>query len=790
MKSVRGLAWGLIGVLLSGCALCGTVLAVPGYDPLMRAEPFPLESVRLLDGPFKHAMDLDGRYLLSLDPDRLLSWYRKEAGLQPKAPPYGGWETQTIAGHSLGHYLSACSMMYAAGGGDRFRERVEYIVDELVLCQQAHGDGYVAGIPGGKAALERMARGEIETKPFDLNGIWVPFYTLHKELAGLLDAHRYCTNARALAVAEALAGWVDGKTAGLSAEQMQQVLACEHGGMVEVLAELYARTGKQRYLQVAERFYHKTVMDGLLEGRDVLPGLHGNTQVPKVIGMGRLYELTGRWQYRVIPEFFWARAVGHHSYVVGGITDGEYFGPPDRLSDRLGQNTCEVCKSYNLLKLTEQLFGWAPRAELADYYERVLYNHILASQHPVSGMMIYYLPLAPGAAKRYSTPEDSFWCCVGTGMENHARYGRFIYYGNAEALWVNLFVPSELRWAQKGLVLRQQTRFPFSDQVRLEFESERPVDLVLYVRVPHWVAGVPDVQINGRITPVSGMAGGYVAIKRRWARGDVVQVRLPMGLRADPMRDRTNRIALLYGPVVLAADLCAENAPLTNVFWGRPPVLVTGGRGPDQWLKPLQGGALEFETVGVGRPGQYRLRPLFLIHDRRYSVYFDLLSEDEWSELWRDWQAEDAARRDVEARTIDAVRIADDESEAAHQFAGAESGTGHHADRPWRHAVRGGWFQYTLRSDPEANLELLVTYWGGERGARAHDIIVDGTRIATQKLDAPKPGRPHNVTYPIPPELTRGKDRLVVRIQAHPENTTGRVFDMRVLRAARQGGGN
>lgn len=371
----------------------------------LAAQPFELSKVRLLDSPFKRAMERDGSYLLLLEPDRLLSRFRSEAGLEPKAPPYGGWEGMGVAGHSLGHYLSTCSMMFASTGDERFLQRVNYIVDELEIYQRAHGDGYVAAIPDGRRVFREISQGIIRAKPFDLNGVWVPWYTLHKLFAGLLDAHRYCGNEKALQVAKHLADWAESVTANLTDDQFQQMLACEHGGMVEVLAELYARTGEERYLNLAKRFYHKAVMDPLARGVDCLPGLHGNTQVPKVIGMARLYELTGeRVPYRVIAEFFWERVVKHHCYVIGGFTDGEMFGEPDRLSDRLGTNTAEVCKTYNLLKLTKQLFSWSPSVEKADYYERALYNHILASQNPDDGMMCYYVPLRAGSFKTYSTP--------------------------------------------------------------------------------------------------------------------------------------------------------------------------------------------------------------------------------------------------------------------------------------------------------------------------------------------------------------------------------------------------
>ncbi len=746
----------------------------------LAAKPFDLSRVRLLESPFRRAMERDGEYLLRLEPDRLLSRFRSEAGLSPKAPPYGGWEAMSIAGHSLGHYLSACSMMFAATGDERFLQRVNYIVDELEQCQQAHGDGYVAAIPNGKRVFtEEIAKGNIRAKPFDLNGLWVPWYTLHKLFAGLLDAHRYCGNEKALTIATRLADWADNILANLSDEQMQTMLACEHGGMVEVLAELYARTGNERYLRLAKRFYHRAVMDPLARGVDCLPGLHGNTQVPKVIGMARLYELTGeRVPYRVIAEFFWERVVHHHCYVIGGFTDGEMFGPPDRLSDRLGTNTAEVCKTYNLLKLTKHLFSWEPSAEKADYYERALYNHILASQNPDDGMMCYYVPLRPGHYKTYSTPFDSFWCCVGTGMENHARYGEFVYFHTDDELLVNLFIPSELDWREKGVRVRLETKFPEEERVRLTFSCERPTEFTLSIRCPHWLAGLPEVWLNGERLPLSARPRSYLSLRRPWQSGDVVEVRLPMGLWMEPLPDNPSKVAILYGPIVLAGDLGPIDQPAPDLI----PALVTQGRPLNEWLEPVPGQPLTFRTKGVGRPNDVTLLPFPFLHHRRYTVYWDLLTEEQWREREAEWKAEQERQRELEQRTVDVVLIGDEESERAHNLQGERTGSGNFGGRRWRHAVEGGWFSYELAVDPDQPMALVVTYWGSDAGPRAFDILVDGKVIATQRLNRIKPERFVDVVYPIPPELTKGKTKITVRFQAHPNRTAGGVFGLRTVR--------
>ncbi|HQT90519.1 MAG TPA: glycoside hydrolase family 127 protein, partial [Candidatus Kryptobacter bacterium] len=361
-------------------------------QPLVRplVVPFAPGDVRLLPGPFRHAMEMDSSYLLSLEPDRFLSWFRKDAGLKPKAPVYGGWESEGLAGHSLGHYLSACSRMYRDTGNREFLKRVSYIVDQLDECQKANGNGYVAAIPGGKELFAKVSRGEIESAGFNLNGGWSPWYTIHKLFAGLRDGYLYCGNEKAKRVMVRLADWVYETTKILDEAQWQKMLICEYGGMNELMADVYAITGNTRYLTLAEQFYDHRVLDPLAEGQDDLPGLHANTQFPKIIGAERIYELTGDAKYDSIARFFWKTVVYHHSYVTGGNSDGEYFGPPDTLNDYLNSNTSESCNTYNMLKLTRHLFCHYPLAQYPDYYERAVWNHILASQKPADGMVCYY----------------------------------------------------------------------------------------------------------------------------------------------------------------------------------------------------------------------------------------------------------------------------------------------------------------------------------------------------------------------------------------------------------------
>src|SRR5579871_3005549 len=486
----------------------------------MRAEPFSLDSVRLLDGPFKHAQEQDLKYLLSLEPDRLLHNFRTEAGLSPKAARYGGWESMGVAGHTLGHYLSACAMMYQATADSRLKRRVDYIVAELAVCQKANGNGYISAIPGGKEIFAAIKAGDGGA----IGRGWVPWYTMHKLLAGLRDTYEDCGNQQARQALIALADWTLDTTHNLTDAEFAKMLDTEQGGMNEALADVYAVTGDRKYLDLARRFCHRRILDPMAEKRDILNGFHANTQIPKVIGFARIYELTGEDRYGAAARFFWDTVVQHRTYAIGGNSDYEHFFPPEQFDKHLSPETAETCNTYNMLKLTRHLFAWEPSAAWMDYYERALYNHILASQDPDTGMMTYFVSLKPGHFKVYNSPDDSFWCCTGTGMENHARYGETIYFHDAASLYVNLFIPSALTWKEKGLVVRQQTRFPEEETTRLSIECAHPVPLALKIRYPSWAKGMT-VRVNGKLRKVSAAPGSYVTISGTWRQGDRIEIR-------------------------------------------------------------------------------------------------------------------------------------------------------------------------------------------------------------------------------------------------------------------------
>ncbi len=618
-------------------------------DKPIKTQPFNAQQVQLLESPFKAARERNAKYLLALDPDRLLHNTRKYAGLKPKGAIYGGWEARGVAGHTLGHYLTALSQQYAATQDDRFSDRIGYIVKEMAECQDAYKDGYIGALPPLELqTLRALREGKVDVEGgFNFKGgAWVPWYTQHKVLAGLKDAWVFAGNTQARAVALKLADWIDDVTRYLTPEQQQQMLRVEFGGMNETLADIYALTGEKKYLEVALRFYHEAIMRPLLEGRDELSGKHANTQIPKIIGEARLYEITGKTEGRQIATFFWDRVVNHHTYVIGGNSENEHFGPPNQLSKRLGPATAESCNTYNMLKLTRHLFAWQPDVQYFDYYERALYNHILATQEPKRGMFAYFMSLKPGHFKTFSTPEDSFWCCVGTGIENHTKYNDSIYYHDADGLYVNLFIPSRLNWEEKGLVLEQKTSYPQSGFVEFHLKPKQPLPLRLKVRYPAWATAELQFRLNGKPLSVLQRPGEYAEVSRTWRAGDVLQVTIPLAVRIEPTPDDPNKIAFLYGPLVLAGDLGPVPAsqtvpyaadqvqnfhhPVTEVSF-----LVTNLQKLADAVKRKPGPDLAFRIIGVARPHDVTLRPYNELFYNYYNVYWDVLTPQQYEEKVR-----------------------------------------------------------------------------------------------------------------------------------------------------------
>ena len=788
----------LLLALTVSIAACQVMVSADGLvqkDPKIKLSPkvpikayaFSLKDVRLLEGPFRDAMLRDQKFLLSVDPDRLLHMFRVTAGLPSSAKPYGGWEgarpEDELRGHSTGHYLTACSLMYSSTGDEQFKTRATAIVAELAKVQQTmpsrgFNPGFLSAYP--EEFFDRVDKAA---------RVWAPYYTLHKIMAGLLDVYLHCDSAQALEVVTKMADWVKFRVDRLTDDQQQRALNTEFGGMEEVLANLYAVTGNQEYLRVSRKFDHKRIFDPLARGEDPLNGVHANTQIPKAIGAARDFELTGEKRYHDVASFFWERVAHRRSYVIGGNSDNESFFPPENFSKHLGASSTETCNTYNMLKLTRHMFAWEPSADTMDFYERGLYNHILASQDPATGQMCYYVPLRPGAFKTYSTQDSSFWCCVGTGMENHAKYPDTIYFHDDQSLYVNLFIASELNWKDKKLQVRQETRFPEEDKTRLTIKCENPVRFSLRIRYPRWAENGMMLTINGNKQTVAAKPGSYVPVEREWKDGDTVEIRLPMSLRLEAMPDDAKMVAILYGPIVLGGDLGKDDledarrygpsAPqLGRVKPVEVPALVYDLKEVLTNLKPVQGSPMSFRSNGIGKPNDVTLTPFYKMADQRYTVYWKVYSPAEWEKRKSEVTAAISRRKEVETRTIDWVAPGNAQSERDHGFKG-EGNTGNFEGKTWRGA-RNGWFSYELKIVPDKPITLVCTYRGSEGPLRAFDILVDDQKVASQKLDI-HPTELFDFEYPIPENLTRGKQKITVKFQALPAAIAGAVLDVRVI---------
>lgn len=628
--------------------------ASSGQGVRLEAHPFPLSQIRLLESPFQKAMERTRAYLKTFSTAELAHLFRVNSGLPSAAQPLGGWESLEVRGHFVGHYLTACALQYAAAGDEELKARADELVSILAECQKASRGGYLSAFPE-----EFFDRLEARTR------VWAPWYTLHKVYQGLLDMYLHAGNEQALEVLKRAADWAYQRTGRLSREQMQEILESEFGGMNDLFAALYQLTRDPRHLELARRFDHGRIFQPLAEGRDELMGLHANTQIPKFVGAAREYEVTGDPFYRRIATFSWETITGGRTFATGGTGNYEHWRtPPGELASELGAWSAETCCAYNMLKLTRHLFTWNPEARYADYFERTLYNAILASQDPETGMMLYFCSLQPGHWKVYNQPRDAFWCCTGTGVENHSRYGEGIYFHGADTLFVNLFIPSELHWEEQGVRLRQETRFPEEETTRLTFLHPQPVELELRVRIPSWTEGAT-VRINGEAQAVETPPSSYWSLRRSWKEGDRVEVVLPMKFQLAPLPDGYNNIAamqdlnprrnynvlyhaqkphryelnlaaILYGPLVLAGELEGERLAPEQLFvtdqtsqnqgpFVDPPDLLVADWDPNRWIEPVPGSPLTFRTAGVGRPQDVTLVPFYRVRDRHYTVYWILI---------------------------------------------------------------------------------------------------------------------------------------------------------------------
>lgn len=734
---------------------------------------FSLDEVKLTDSPFHNAMEVDKKYMLELNADRLLAPYLREAGLTPKAESYGNWENTGLDGHIGGHYISALSLMYAATGDRDIKDRLDYMISELARCQDSSGDGYIGGVPGSKQLWKEIKEGNINAEGFSLNDKWVPLYNIHKPYAGLRDAYLHAGVEQARDMLIKYTDWMIDITSGLSDAQVAKMLISEHGGLNEGFADVYSLTGDKKYMELAKRFSDHRILDPLIKKEDRLTGLHANTQIPKVIGYQRIAELDNKPEWQDASIYFWDNVVNERTVSIGGNSVREHFHPVDdfslMISDREGP---ETCNTYNMMRLSMMLFAQTEETKYLDYYERAVYNHILSTEHPEKGGFVYFTSMRPGHYRVYSQPHTSFWCCVGSGLENHAKYGELIYAHQNDNIYVNLFIPSILKWKEKGITLTQETSFPETEITEITVDPKKPKKFAIKVRYPEWMDGNRmTVDINGELHSFVEESG-FVTINRKWRKGDKIKIYLPMQLRIEQLPDNTEFYSILYGPIVLGSR--THNRDMDGLFAGDGrmdhramgkyypmnediKMIVCENNDFINNIKRIDGEGLRFETWDIYDPNPENtlisktvLEPFYNIHDSRYIVYFQKTNNEDYAKSYYEREVE-KRQLELESNTIDFVRPGEQQSESDHGFKSSDTDTGINHDVKWR----SGTFSYNLDIKDNENPYIMIKLWGGDAGA-TFKITING--IYREIIEVPS----HN------------KESFVIAEVSVPENINGK----------------
>ena len=765
---------------------------------------FPLQDVKLLESPFLQAQRTDLHYIMAMEPDRLLAPFLREAGLTPKAPSYTNWENTGLDGHIGGHYISALSMMYAATGDTAIYNRLNYMLNELHRAQQAVGTGFIGGTPGSLQLWKEIKAGNIRAGGFDLNGKWVPLYNIHKTYAGLRDAYLYAGSDLARQMLVALTDWMIDITAGLTDQQMQDMLRSEHGGLNETFADVAEITGDKKYLELARRFSHKVILDPLVKDEDRLTGMHANTQIPKVIGYKRIADLAQDQNWDHAARFFWNTVVNHRSVCIGGNSVREHFHPTDNFTSMLNDvQGPETCNTYNMLRLTKMLYQNSqnpynanePDPNYVNYYERALYNHILASQEPDKGGFVYFTPMRPGHYRVYSQPETSMWCCVGSGLENHTKYGEFIYAHQKDTLYVNLFIPSQLTWKEQGLTLTQETRFPDDGKVTLRIDEAPKKQQTLAIRMPEWANQSKSyyVKINGkRKVIITGKGSHYLHFSRKWKKGDVVTFNLPMRVSVEQIPDKKDYYAFSYGPIVLAASTGTEHLDGLYADDSRGGHIAHGKQIPLQEVPALigtpdsirnsihknNGDRLSFSFNGNVYPAQNKpleLVPFFRLHNTRYAVYFRQASEEQFKAIQKEMAMAEQKATELANQTIDLIFPGEQQPESDHSIQYEQAETGTDNDRHFRRAK--GWFSYHLKVKKEAG-RLMITIRKNDRNKVT--ILLNNEKLTVHPAisETDKDGF-ITLSYLLPRKLSTGS--CPIRFVPDGTEWTPAIYEIRLL---------
>ncbi len=768
---------------------------------------YALDRVNLNASPFQHAQQTNLRYLLALDADKLLAPYLREAGVETKAPTYGNWEGSGLDGHIGGHYLTALSLAWATTGDEAISQRLDYMLSELSRAQEATS-GYLGGIPGSAQMWAEIQKGEIKADLFSLNERWVPLYNIDKIFHGLRDAYVVGKRENAKNMLSALGEWMLDITENLSDEQIQEMLYSEHGGLNAAFADMAVILDDPRYLQLAKRFTHDRIVEPLTRSKDTLTGLHANTQIPKIVGALKVAELSDNKVWEEAAVYFWETVSQERSVSIGGNSVREHFHGKDDFTPMVEDvEGPETCNTYNMLKLSKLLFLRTGDTRYLDFYERATYNHILSSQHPEHGGLVYFTSMRPGHYRMYSSVQDSMWCCVGSGIENHSKYGELIYTHDVDNLWVNLFISSSLQWPKKGVSVDLQTRFPDQNEVAIAISKTKPGasdPWTLNIRQPSWLSGPLEIRVNGK--PVSAEEkAGYVSIERVWREGDEVTFTLAASPRVEQLPDGQDYYSVLYGPVVLATRVQAfENESLSFVADdSRMGHIAAGPVCPPEALPVILGDPASFlegldrqssedliftvsDHMAVGNAGDNPLDasasktliPFFRLHDSRYQVYWPQMQETEFSAFVADAKAKSEAKAELMAKTVDQITPGEQQPEVEHDFAGENTRAGVNNGMHWRDAT--GWFSYNLKNPDKRARLLRLTFFAGDRD-RHFTVYLNNRELASVSLPHGEPDTEfYTVDYVIPDALTN-QPVLQLKFVAEPDSVAGGIYGIRLM---------
>ncbi|MGO3807739.1 MAG: beta-L-arabinofuranosidase domain-containing protein [Sphingobacterium sp.] len=759
---------------------------------------FDLKDVRLLESPFKNAQDVDLNYLLSMDADRLLAPFLRESNLPTRKPSYGNWENTGLDGHIGGHYISALAYMYASTGDSRIKERLDYMLTNLERCQKENNNGYVGGVPGGQQLWQEIKDGQINASGFSLNDKWVPLYNIHKTYAGLRDAYLLTGSQRAKAMLINMTDWAILLVAQLSEAQIQDMLTSEHGGLNETFADVCAITKNPKYLALARKFSQRTILDPLIQHQDSLTGLHANTQIPKVLGYKRIADLDHDEKWADAAAYFWDNVVQQRTISIGGNSVSEHFNPVQDFSKMMHSvEGPETCNTYNMLRLTKMLYQTAPQGKYLDYYERSLYNHILSTQHPEHRGFVYFTQMRPAHYRVYSQPHTSMWCCVGSGMENHAKYGEMIYASKGDSLYVNLFIPSKLNWHEKNIEITQNNNFPATASTSITIDAPTSTSFTLHIRTPSWLVAAPIVRINSKQVVPSSSTADYISIERTWKKGDRVELTLPMGIHLEQLPDKSNFYSFLYGPIVLAArygdqdlkGLRADDSRMGHIASGKQvpmatvPLLTGDPATLPRLVEPIDSKPLHFSLTSLYRGEdslQMELEPFYSIHDARYIIYWPQATALERIEIQKQIAESEIAALQLNANTIDKVVCGEQQPESDHFFNQQHSNSGVMGDVRWRQTKT--WFSYRMNVALDENLELYIKYLNDAEPLET-EITIDGQRIATLKTSKNK-----GITatrFPWPRNLL-AREQYEIKLQAGAKKTSHKILEVRILNAGRK----